>query len=135
MTAAPVLDTDALDRLGEQLGDVDVLCGFIRRYVALLDQRIERLERALSARDHEDWMDAVLSLKTSSALAGAQALSVLAAGLQEGAEHPRSPSWGRWCAAGCRADVMEILRGVAAETAHQLRAFLQQFGEAAARIT
>lgn len=131
MTTAPVLDTEALDRLGEQLGDTDIFCGFICRYVAMLGQRIQRLERALSAQDHEGWMDAVLSLKTSSALAGAQALSTLAARLQEGAEHSGSPPWVRWCAAGCRAEVLEILRGVATETAHQLRAFLQQSETAA----
>lgn len=133
MTTAPVLDTDALRRLGEQLGDADILCGFIRRYVTMLDQRIERLERALSVQDHEGWMDAVLSLKTSSALAGAKGLAVLAARLQEDCEHNRSASPVHRSAVDCRAEDMKILRGVAAQTARQLRIFLQQFGVAAAR--
>lgn len=125
MTTAPVLDADALGRLGEQLGDTDMLCRFIRRYEAMLDQRVERLQRALAARDHEDWMDAVLSLKTSSALAGAEALSTLAAQLQEDfASRPPLPV--RWPAMEHLAEIMECLRRLAAETARQLRIFLQQ---------
>lgn len=127
MTIAPVLDPDALGRLGEQLGDDDVLCGFLRRYVSLLDQRIERLEHAVSSGDHDGWMDAVLSLKSSSALAGAQALSTMAARLQERAGHPESRSWRRWCQAGCP-ETLRILRELAAETARQIRVFLQQLG-------
>lgn len=124
MTTAPVLDTDALGRLGEQLGDTDMLCGFIRRYEAMLDQRVERLQRALSAQDHEDWMDAVLSLKTSSAMAGAQALSTLAARLQEDfARRPPAPV--HWPAMDRLAEIMETLRRLAAETACQMRLFVQ----------
>lgn len=135
MTTAPVLDAEALRRLGDELGDADVLCGFLRRYVAMLDQRVERLERALAAQDHEDWMDAVLSLKTSSALAGARALADLAAGLQAEAEHRRSASWMHWSATECRAESMRILRGLAAETARQLRLFLSHPRVVAARTT
>lgn len=125
MTTAPVLDTDALRRLGEQLGDADVLCGFLRRYVAMLGPRIERLERALSAQDHAGWMDAVLSLKTSSALAGAKALAVLAARLQEDTEHDRSAPWTHCSLASCLAEGMEKLRRLAAETARQLAIFIR----------
>lgn len=135
MITSPVLDTEALRRLGEELGDADILCGFLRRYVALLDQRIGRLQRALAAQDHEGWMDAVLSLKTSSALAGARALADLAAGLQQDAEHSRAASWLRWSAAECRAEGMNILRGVAAETARQLQLFIRHTGGPAARTT
>ncbi|WP_313821881.1 Hpt domain-containing protein [Citricoccus sp.] len=129
MTTAPVLDTDALGRLGEQLGDTDMLCGFIRRYEAMLDQRVERLQRALSAQDHEDWMDAVLSLKTSSAMAGAQALSTLAARLQDDfANCPPAPV--HWPGMDRLTEIMGALRQLAAETARQLRLFLQQVGVA-----
>lgn len=129
MTTAPVLDTDALGRLGEQLGDTAVLCGFIRCYEAMLDQRVARLQRALTARDHEDWMDAVLSLKTSSAMAGAEALSGLAADLQE-AFACRPPTPVRWPGLELLTEIMECLRQLAAETARQLRLFLQQLGSA-----
>ena len=135
MTTAPVLDTDALRRLGEQLDDADMLCGFIRRYVAMLDQRIQRLEHALSVQDHEDWMDAVLSLKTSSALAGARALAALATCLQEDFERRRSAPSAHWPAVHCLDVSMKALRGLAAETARQLRIFLQQRCVAAAGST
>ena len=123
MTAPPVLDTRALDRLGEQLGDADALCGFLRRYLAMLDERIARLERALRTEDHEGWMDAVLSLKTSSALAGAEALAAEAAALQAGSPGGTSVT----CASfGCGGEAMAALRRLAGETARQLRAFLRQ---------
>lgn len=125
MTHAPVVDTDALGRLGEDLGDAEMLCGFIRRYESMLDQRVERLQRALAAQDHEDWMDAVLSLKTASALAGAEALSRLAATLQESFGN-RPPTPGRWPARERLGEIMECLRRLAAETARQLRLFVQQ---------
>lgn len=135
MTPAPVLDTEALHRLDEQLGDADMLCGFIRRYVAMLDQRIERLEHARSVQDHEDWMDAVLSLKTSSALAGARALAALATCLQEDFERRGAASSGRWPAVRSLDENMRALRGLAAETARQLRIFLRQRCVDAARST
>lgn len=123
MTTAPVLDAEALSRLGEELGDTDTLCGFLRRYVAMLDQRIDRLECALSIQDHEGWMDAVLSLKTSSALAGAEALAAEAAALQEGSRDRTSVT----CTAiACSGEALAMLRRLAAETSRQLRAFLQR---------
>lgn len=132
MTTAPVLDADALSRLAEQLDDTDALRGFLHRYIAMLDQRIDRLERALSAQDREGWMDAVLSLKTSSALAGAQALTVQAAALQENAQARTSVT----CTAiHCTAEALEMLRSLAEETSHQLRAFLQQLGLASSHLT
>ena len=151
MSTAPVLDDDALHRLGEQLGDSAVLCGFLRRYLALLDQRIARLEHALEAADQEDWMDAALSLKTSSTMAGALALAEQSADLQQ--ESAACPTW---CApassaahagpvlgepsagtaggasAGSahtrRTELMAYLRRLAAETSRQLRVFIQQAG-------
>lgn len=135
MPTTPVLDDDALHRLGEQLGSADVLCGFLRRYLALLDQRIARLEHALDCSDQEDWMDAVLSLKTSSAMAGAQALAQTAADLQQ--ESVSCPSWcapaqssARGAGSTRRAEYMACLRRLAAETAGQLRHFLRQAGRA-----
>lgn len=126
MTTAPVLDTDALRRLGDELGDKDILCGFLRRYVTMLDQRIDRLEHALAAQDHAAWMDAVLSLKTSSSLAGARALAEQAADLQAHAGDPSPAAETRWSAAGCLAEGMAILRALAAETTRQVRLFLRR---------
>lgn len=136
MPTAPVLDDTALQRLGEELGDIGILRGFLRRYIALLDQRIDRVEHTLRAGDHDDWMDAVLSLKTSSSQACAIALAERAADLQQ--ESAPCPSWS--VAPGAAAPTtatpattvsrpparMACLRRLAAETAHQLRSFLQQ---------
>lgn len=126
----PIVDTDVLGRLGDQLGDTEVLCGFIRRYESMLDQRVERLQCALAAQDHEDWMDAVLSLRTSSAMAGAEALSHLAATLQE-AFGGQPATEGRWPARERLAEIMAALRRLARETVRQLRLFVQQLPSAA----
>ncbi|ATG50912.1 hypothetical protein CFK38_04740 [Brachybacterium vulturis] len=141
MPTAPVLDHDALRGLGEQLESSEILCGFLRRYLALLDQRLGRLERSLACADQEGWMDAVLSLKTSSTMAGAQALAQEADDLQR--ESVRCPSWSapvgsppsRSLTAATvpdgpaltrRVQRMAQLRALAAETARQLQNFLQQ---------
>lgn len=123
MTNEPVLDTDVLGRLEEQLGDPDILCEFIRGYESTLDQRVERLRHALRTQDHDDWMDAVLSLKTSSAMVGATALSRLAAELQDNlTAPPTAPVC--WPLQGRVDEIMETLRHLAAETAGQLRYFV-----------
>lgn len=133
MTTAHVLDDAALARLGEQLGDPDVLRRFLGRYLAMLEGRIDRLEQALAAADQDDWMDAVLSLKTSSSMAGAQALADQAAALQQ--RDAACPSWRapveRPVPGGDRtrrAAVIACLRALAAETAQQLRDFLRRLG-------
>lgn len=124
---APVLDLDALRVLGEELGDADVLCTFLRRYLEMLDRRIERLERALSVEDRDSWMDAALSLRTSSAMAGAQALSEQVGILQGVLGSPASSAARR-----CAAEGMARLRRIAAETTRQLRAFLLSVASTAA---
>src|SRR5699024_12831505 len=93
------------------------------RSQAMMDERIDSLERALLTEDHEGWMDAALSLQTSSALAGAEALAAEAAALQEGSPGGTSVT----CASfGCGGEAIAALRRLAAETARQLRAFLEQ---------
>ena len=136
MTATPVLDMEELRRLGEQLGDPVALCEFLRRYVGMLDQRIDRLEHALTAQDHAGWMDAVLSLKASSALAGARALAAEATTLEERAQEPPSPGPRGGCRViTCGSDTLELLRALAAETARQLRMVLRRLRDGRARLT
>lgn len=125
MTTPPVIDTDALGRLREQLGDPEIMRGFLRRYESMLEQRLERLQHALDAQDHDDWMDAVLSLKTSSAMAGATALAHLSAELQD-CLTKRPPEAVRWPMADGLEAVMAALRHLARETAQQLRSFLER---------
>ncbi|WP_246858545.1 Hpt domain-containing protein [Citricoccus sp. SGAir0253] len=132
MTTAPVLDTDALDRLGAQLDDPAVLSAFIRRYAAMLDHRVERLRHALSHRDRDDWLDAVLSLKSSSAMVGAVGLSELAGALMSSVA-PASAAPARWPEASCLEEIVARLRRLAVETAQQLRLFLERrLGQASA---
>lgn len=126
---APVLDIDALRVLGEELGDADVLCSFLRRYLSMLERRIERLEQALSIADRDGWMDAALSLKTSSAMAGAHALSEQVASLQEGFAALASGAARR-----CAAEGMACVRRIAAETARQLWLYLQGIASPAERV-
>lgn len=83
MNDASLLDTAALRRLSEQLGDDAVLCRFLQRYRSLLARRIARLEDALQEQDAAAWDDALLSLRTSSELAGARALAERTSDLAE----------------------------------------------------
>jgi len=131
MCSAPVLDHGALHRLGEQLEDSEVLCRFLCRYLSMLEARIARLDEALAGADQAAWMDAVLSLKTSSSMVGAAALAERAAALER--ESATCPSWCTRAdpeASGTgttrRAATVMRLRRLAAETAGQLRVFLQR---------
>jgi HPt (histidine-containing phosphotransfer) domain-containing protein len=111
MSTTPILDDDALRRLGDQLGDPGILCRFLRRYLSLLEGRLDRVERARSGGDPEEWQDAVLSLRSSSAMAGARALA------EEAGELARSAS--------PRPEHLERLCPLAVETDRQLRRHLQ----------
>ncbi|MFQ6484497.1 hypothetical protein [Brachybacterium epidermidis] len=133
MATTPVLNTEALAGLGEQLGDDGILHSFLHRYLAMLGRRIDRLESALRAADHAASMDAVLSLKTSSALAGAQALAELSAALQE--EYEQGLPALSTAAAGPWAQRIRVLRETAEETACQLRSLLCEEGFAGAGAT
>ena len=121
MTIAPVLDATELAELGEQLGDLDALHRFVDRYATMLDQRVERLDHALDAQDLDDWQDAALSLRTSSAMAGATALSQL---VREAESYlVANPPWPR---RDVQQDFMTGLRQLAAATERELRSFLAQ---------
>ena len=123
-TATPVLDEQVLAQLAEELEDRHVLVGFLRRYLRLLDHRLHRIEDALTARDAEAWMDAVLSLKTASAMAGATALSQAAADLQDRV-FPPSPGEHPWPGPEDRVRILEDLHGAAEATRVHLTLFLR----------
>jgi HPt (histidine-containing phosphotransfer) domain-containing protein len=123
MTTAPVIDEQVLALLEEELQDRQLLREFLRRYLNLLDHRLERLDLALTAGDPEAWMDAVLSLKSSSAMGGATALSQAAAQLQEriGLLHSAGHQWPQKdeCARTSAG-----LHGLGQATRHQLGLYL-----------
>ncbi|WP_426302403.1 Hpt domain-containing protein [Arthrobacter sp. R-11] len=78
-----LVDPAVLNELRVELGgDHGAVGELVRNYVKLLPARIDRLQRAVDALDKEEGLDAVLSLKTSSAMVGARCLSLLAAELE-----------------------------------------------------
>ena len=125
MTNAPVVDLDALERLRDELGDRHILRMFLARYTSMLEQRVNRLQNALLIQDHETWMDAVLSLKTSSALVGAVALSALAEELERRyAKIPQAAA--EWPLKEAVPVVIEAVRAVAHQTAAIIGDYLRQ---------
>ena len=80
---APLLDSSVLLRLREELdGDEGVWKVFIQNFVAHLPARTEKLRLALTTGDSTGAMVAVLSLKTSSQMVGAERLAGLAMALE-----------------------------------------------------
>ena len=82
LPAAPLVDPAALQDLGAQLDNPAVAKGFARDYTRMWDQRYRSLASALERGDLAGSMDAVLSLKTSSAMVGGLRLAQLAGELE-----------------------------------------------------
>jgi histidine phosphotransfer protein HptB len=81
--ALPLLDPAALDRLRDELDDDEgVWRVFVRNFIAQLPDRTEKLRLALTTGDLAGSLDAVLSLKTSSQMVGAERLAQFALGLE-----------------------------------------------------
>ncbi|MEZ2391141.1 Hpt domain-containing protein [bacterium RCC_150] len=67
----PALDQRALQRLARDMHSHEAAEQFAAAYTRMLAARVERIDQALSSGDDHQAMDAVLSLKTSSAMVGA----------------------------------------------------------------
>ena len=81
---APLLDPSVLERLREELEDDEgVWKVFVQNFIAQLPERNEKLRQALTTGDVTGAMDAVLSLKTSSEMVGAERLAGLAINLEQ----------------------------------------------------
>ncbi|MET1086957.1 MAG: Hpt domain-containing protein [Arthrobacter sp.] len=79
----PLLDSTVLDRLRAELDhDEGIWKIFVQDFVAQLPGRIEKLRLSLTTGDPVGAMDAVLSLKTSSQMVGAERLAGLAVELE-----------------------------------------------------
>lgn len=102
---APLVDPAALQDLGAQLESASVAKGFARDYAKLWDQRYTCLASALDRGDQAGSLDAVLSLKTSSAMVGGVQLAMLAGELEDavrGGDMERASSLlGNIAASGC----------------------------------
>ncbi|MDQ0118402.1 Hpt domain-containing protein [Pseudarthrobacter sp902506025] len=80
----PLLDGGVLDRLLVELdGDEGLWTIFVRGYLNQLPRRIERIRLTLTTGDIKGAMDAVLSLKTSSQMIGAERLAAHALALEQ----------------------------------------------------
>jgi histidine phosphotransfer protein HptB len=80
----PLVDQLVLERLKEELDENgEGYTGvFVANFIACLPRRIERLRLALTTGDWDGSFDAVLSLKTSSHMVGAEQLAFLATKLE-----------------------------------------------------
>ncbi len=80
----PLLDPAVLVKLREELDDDEgVWKVFVQNFIAYLPERTERLRQALTTGDLKGAVDAVLSLKTSSQMVGAERLAGLAMDLEQ----------------------------------------------------
>lgn len=81
--ALPLLDPAVLDRLRTELDDDDgVWKVFVQNFIEHLPHRTEKVRLTLTTGDLSGAMDAVLSLKTSSQMVGAERLAGLAMDLE-----------------------------------------------------
>jgi hypothetical protein len=76
------VDPAVLAELAEELQSPDIAHRFARDYAALWDERQRRLTSAVEGQDRAAALDAVISLKTASAMVGGRHLAVLAGKLQ-----------------------------------------------------
>ena len=110
---AAVFDGAVAEQLADELGEREAVGRITRRYREALPGRVRRLSRACGAMDAEQAMDAVLSLKVTSATVGASAMSGVA-GLVEKAVAERD-----WSAA---LGALSVVAGLAPGTDEALAA-------------
>ncbi len=80
----PLLDPAVLERLRGELEDDDgVWRVFVEAFIAQMPRRLQNVRLTLTTGDLVGAMDAVLSLKTSSQMVGAERLAGLAADLEQ----------------------------------------------------
>lgn len=78
----PLVDLQVLRELEQQAGDPSVAQSFVRDFIRIWDHRYTRLVQTVELGGREARMDAVLSVKASSTMAGAARLAHLAGGLE-----------------------------------------------------
>ncbi|MDT0196012.1 Hpt domain-containing protein [Arthrobacter sp. AB6] len=82
--ARPLLDPAVLERLRDDLEDDEgVWKVFVENFIAQMPQRLQKVRLSLTTGDVAGSMDAVLSLKTSSQMVGAERLATYAAELEQ----------------------------------------------------
>jgi len=86
----PVLDDGALQDLKEEAGDA-VAQQFMEEYLVMLPVRAAKIFKGLTRGDTETTLEAIISLRVSSAMAGARRLESYCAGLESALKHGHSP--------------------------------------------
>lgn len=105
----PILDLAALERLQDDVGDVQIVRRFMTRFLEVLDDRLERLRAACSEHQAEGLWNVSSGLRVSSTMLGAASLAECCAHLQSVADD------GDFAAVEC--DVIELRdRAVATRT-------------------
>ncbi|MET4147625.1 Hpt domain-containing protein [Arthrobacter sp. UYCo732] len=80
---APLLDPSVLDKLLTDVGDDEKIWKlFVRNFIAALPHRTDKVRGTLTSGDLAGSLDAVLSLKSSSQMVGAERLADLSADLE-----------------------------------------------------
>lgn len=77
-----MLDPTALRDLEEQLGGPEIVFAFARDYARLWIQRHQNIASAVKRADRDQALDAVISLKVTSAMAGGTRITRLAEALE-----------------------------------------------------
>jgi hypothetical protein len=77
------VEPEILAELETELDGPDLARGFARDYAALWDQRFSRLAAAVDAQNRPDALDAVVSLRITSAMVGGIRLASLAQALED----------------------------------------------------
>ena len=92
----PLLDPAVLRELEDQLGAPDIAVGFARDYATLWGQRQGHLVAAVERQDRERALDAVISLKISSAMVGGLRMALLAEAVEASFAPVTFRADGRW---------------------------------------
>ncbi|WLQ06868.1 Hpt domain-containing protein [Arthrobacter oryzae] len=79
----PLVDPEVLEDLEEQLNGAVLAVRFARDYTAMWDRRYNRLAAAVENQDLASALDAVISLKITSAMVGGVRLARLAEALEQ----------------------------------------------------
>lgn len=77
------VEPEILAELETELDGPELARGFARDYAGLWDQRFSRLTAAVQAEDHPEALDAVISLRITSAMVGGIRLAGLAQALED----------------------------------------------------
>lgn len=123
--SVPLLDPAVLERLRDELeGDEGIWKIFIRNFIAQLPTRTERLRHTLTTGDAKGAMDAVLSLRTSSQMVGAERLADLALQVEESLRDSPPHTDPATVLPGLAATYMKRIRRCTAQTTHLLKSLL-----------